>query len=173
MSDHHQKIIDKVLCTNFFGGHSESLLLAMFCDPNKRGKAIELIKQIRSAKRSDLPVRPFTRPDFKFDQITSESTCDDYDKLLDFTAVEQLHEPPVLMGVEDKDLEHHQIGDYPCHTQAVERCIQLISQVSQKVTGPERRTGYAMNTLFSRTTTGSVSTKSLYEPVNPDLVKRK
>ena len=39
---------------------------------------------------------------------------------------------------------------YPCHTQAVERVIKLVTEAAAAVSGQERRDGYIRATLKSR-----------------------
>ena len=42
------------------------------------------------------------------------------------------------------------IAGYPCHTQAVERTIQLVTKASSSVTLEEARHGFILSTLTSR-----------------------
>lgn len=174
MDVEHKSIIDKVIETNFYSAHSESLLLAMYCDESKKARAIDIIKQIRLAKRStpsgSTAIREFKCPKIQFSTITSSSSPNDYDQLLDLSDISELHEPPLLLEVDDDDLEMYQIEDYPTHTQAVERCIQLVSQVSKRVIGSDRRTGMAMATMISRQKTGKVDTKKNYTVVDKNSI---
>ena len=43
-----------------------------------------------------------------------------------------------------------EIQGYPCHTQAVERTIQLFTKALSSVTGEEARHGLTLSTLTSR-----------------------
>ena len=49
--------------------------------------------------------------------------------------------------------------EYPCHNQAVERCIQDVRQVSQMTTGEQSRDGIILNMIKSRTSMPTFNTK--------------
>ncbi|CAD7001628.1 unnamed protein product [Ceratitis capitata] len=52
------------------------------------------------------------------------------------------------------------LADIPCHTQAVERCVKLVTQASSKVYGPERRDGFIRATITFRSSMPKFDTKS-------------
>jgi len=52
------------------------------------------------------------------------------------------------------------LAEIPCHTQAVERTVKLVTQASSKVYGHERRDGFIRATLASRATMPTFDTKS-------------
>lgn len=49
---------------------------------------------------------------------------------------------------------------FPCHTQALERCVKLVTGASQKICGADARDGYITTTLFSRSIMTDFSTKA-------------
>lgn len=49
---------------------------------------------------------------------------------------------------------------YPCHTQAVERHVKVITDAARSVCGKERREGYIRAKLESRKRMSKYSTKS-------------
>lgn len=73
-------------------------------------------------------------------------------------------EPPILRNIEitnenitalssqkitDTDFDVD-VYDLPCHTQAVERTVKLVTEASKAVVGQENRHGFILNTLKSR-----------------------
>jgi hypothetical protein len=143
-----RKVVDKVLKTNFYFAHSESLILAMLADESHKKQAIELIGKIRNKKKRSNQIRRFTLPNINFEAITSEST--DFSQLLTLSDVSKLSEPPLTRGLSLEELEQYEVPTFPCHSQATERCVRLVSEASQKVIGQAKRHGTIINTLYSR-----------------------
>ncbi|GBM88191.1 hypothetical protein AVEN_57948-1 [Araneus ventricosus] len=52
---------------------------------------------------------------------------------------------------------------FPCHTQAVERCVKLVTEASQKVVGSNSRDGFIRTTLLSRSSMPSFTSKSSFK----------
>ncbi|GBM87960.1 hypothetical protein AVEN_123844-1 [Araneus ventricosus] len=65
-----------------------------------------------------------------------------------------------------------EIQKFPCHTQAVERCIKLVKEASNKVCGHEALDGYIRATLKSRSIIRNFSKKSDFKCVL-DIEKKK
>ncbi|GBN46834.1 hypothetical protein AVEN_228689-1 [Araneus ventricosus] len=65
-----------------------------------------------------------------------------------------------------------EIQKFPCHTQAVERCIKLVTEASNKACGHEARDGYIRATLKSRSIMPNFSKKSDFKCV-VDIKKKK
>lgn len=71
-------------------------------------------------------------------------------------------EPPILMNFSLEELNSmvlepnsnsavfQAIKKFPCHTQAVERGVKLLTETALKVYGEEKRDGVVRNTLLSR-----------------------
>ncbi|GBL79008.1 hypothetical protein AVEN_48966-1 [Araneus ventricosus] len=53
--------------------------------------------------------------------------------------------------------------DVTCHTQAVERCIKLVTEASQKVVSSNSRDGFIRTTLLSRSSMPNFSSKSYFK----------
>ena len=51
---------------------------------------------------------------------------------------------------------------FPCHTQAVERCIKLVTEAAAAVSGKERREGWIRATMKSRSIMPVFETKQDY-----------
>ncbi|GBL74782.1 hypothetical protein AVEN_243640-1 [Araneus ventricosus] len=65
--------------------------------------------------------------------------------------------PPLLMNVPFKEIETmvkvrktEEWSKYLCDTQAVERCIRLVSEESESVYGKEKRHNFILNRIRSR-----------------------
>lgn len=92
-------------------------------------------------------VRPYVVPRINFE-------ASDYMDLIDWEAT-QLSEPPLtssltneqLTAIKDSPL---QVADYPCHTQAVERAVRLVSEASASVIGQDARDGFIRQRIQSR-----------------------
>lgn len=61
---------------------------------------------------------------------------------------ELTEEPPVTVGRDLQDIKSVYIGE--CHTQGVERCVQLVSGAAKKVMGSKRRHQVILTTIDSR-----------------------
>jgi hypothetical protein len=96
-----------------------------------------------------------------------------YYDIIDWKKVE-ITEPPLtktlseeeLMDIvskgENSELWHSEIFQLPCHTQAVERCVKLVTEASRKVADDIRRDGYIRTVLGSRALMPSFETKNDY-----------
>lgn len=114
-------------------------------------------------KDAQATVRVFKPPNVNFQAA-------DYTELVDWNKVEVTF-PPVLRFFSDNDLDlavdsktfiPKNVPPYPCHTQAVERTVQLVSKASQNGCGQSRRDGFIRNTLESRQQLPKFMTKSDY-----------
>ncbi|GBM74723.1 hypothetical protein AVEN_274856-1 [Araneus ventricosus] len=52
---------------------------------------------------------------------------------------------------------------FPCHTQAVERCVKLVTRASQKAFGSNSRDGFIRTKLLSRSSVPRFSSKSYFK----------
>ena len=80
-------------------------------------------------------------------------------------------EPPLLAAVSEQDIEMFvacgevpviDFPKYPCHTQAVERCVKLVTEASSAVCGVKARDGFIRVRLESRKIMPYFNTKSQY-----------
>ena len=96
---------------------------------------------------SSSKVRKYILPKINFKAET-------YTELIDWET-SQLSEPPFtlnmtneqLTSVKDSPLE---VPAYPCHTQAVERAIRLVTEASSSVIGHEAREGFIRQRILAR-----------------------
>lgn len=161
--------VDKVLKTNFFAGHSESVLVAMLADRSKNSQAVDLIARIREQrtqeKATDGP-RKYKSPSFYFENINVNSSDNQYDQLINWQDLNNIFESPITMNLNLEELRNFEAPKFPFHTQATERIIRLVSEASTRVIGKESRQGYVVNSMYSRAITGTFDTKRDYSLAN-------
>jgi len=67
------------------------------------------------------------------------------------------------MFVASGDVPQIDFPKYPCHTQAVERCVKLVTEASSAVCGASARDGFIRVRLESRGLMPSFNTKREYK----------
>ena len=149
-----RKIIDKVFINNAYFAHQENIVLAMLFDerPTIRMLALKKIEAARLQEEKSCEIRKFSLPKIKLDE------CDDHIDLINWTET-QKYEPPLtkkftmdelIYFTENYDkLIETQYFKLPCHTQAVERNIKLVTEASEAVI-PKNRDGFIRNKIKSR-----------------------
>ncbi|GBO43126.1 hypothetical protein AVEN_51778-1 [Araneus ventricosus] len=168
LSDELLQVVNPVIQRNAFFAHTENVLLAMLVDEREHirelgYKKILKARQIAPKKKT---VRNFLPPKINFQasdyiEITNWNSCVEYS-------------PPMLRDLSEDDIESlinsdtmpiREIQKFPCHTQAVERCIKLVTEASNKVCGREAREGYIRATLKSTSVIPNISKKSDFKCV--------
>ena len=91
-----------------------------------------------------------------------------YVDLIDWEA-SFLTEPPLTLEKTDAEISAFrdspfQVPKYPCHTQAVERAIRLVSEASTAVIGQEARNGFIRQRITARKELPTFETKKEYFP---------
>lgn len=164
LSEDLKNIIDPVIQRNGYFAHPENILLAMISDERQhiRELGIRRILKARTQAKGK-QVRLFNIPKINFN-------ADDYYGLVDWTRVT---EPPLTMHISDEELKniiHNNQADalidfprFPCHTQAVERCVKLVTEAAAAVCGADARHGFILSRLDSRRIMPSFSTKCEYK----------
>jgi len=127
--------------------NSYYVLLAMLADDDlaNRQAAICRIKSIRQAPIStQRQVREFLPP------ATDESV----ETLTDLLPPACAFEPPLTMQLPVEQLEKIAKEplrmEMPCHSQAVERCVRMVTEASSQVYGMDARDGYIKARIKSR-----------------------
>lgn len=149
-----KKIVDPVLQRNGYFGHSENILLSMLADNRNHIKELALrrIVKIREQTSGLAPIRVFKLPSFNF-------SATEYTDLIDWSYVS---EPPLIKQIQT-DVIYRAIRNIeiveteilpvfrkmPCHSQATERCIKLVTESCVAVCGPDKREGWIRNKLKS------------------------
>ena len=158
-----QEVICDVIQRNAYFCHPENLLLSMLVDNDVQiiQKAVDTILDIRTNSSSFGPIkiRPFNLPSLRF---SAETYADMIDWETSF-----ITEPPFTKYLSKEVLINSvrtpiEIPGYPCHTQAVERTIQLVTKSSCSVT-EEARHGLILSTLFSREKMPAFESKKDYK----------
>ena len=162
-------IIDPVIQRNGFFGHPENILLAMLFDNNNniRELATRRILKVRRTSRSSTNVRNFCRPKLNF-------SATNYTELINWQNC-NVTEPPftraLQMDIIENSIETQNFNlhlnlshavQFPCHTQAVERCVKSVTEASSNVCGPIRRDGFIRARNKSRKVNPSFNTKCTY-----------
>jgi len=136
-----------VIQRNSYWAHEDNVLLAMLADDDlaNRQAAISKIKTIRQAPIStQRQVREFLPP------AVDESV----ETLTDLLPPDCAFEPPLTMQLSVEQLEKiaeepiHM--EMPCHSQAVERCVRMVTEASSQVYGMDATDGYIKARIKSR-----------------------
>ena len=132
LPEYDQGVICDVLQRNAYFCHPENLLLSMLADNDMqiRQKAVNTILNIRTNNSSfeQIEIRTFNLPSKRY-------TAETYVDMIDWeTSI--ITEPPLQNTSQKKCYlvvcTTIEIPGYPCHTQAVERTIQLITKASSQ-----------------------------------------
>ena len=158
-----KKVIDPVIDRNGYFAHSENLLIAMLGDDRKhiRELALRRILKCRSTKKND-DVRIFRTNKLNFN-------CEDYVDLIDWQNI-KITEPPLTMEISNEELtamissvpDGVPFEKFPCHSQAVERCVKLVTEASAAVYGPEARDRFIRARIESREMLPQFNTKKQF-----------
>lgn len=166
------KIIDPVIMRNAFFAHSENVILAMLDDEREWIRQLGYLRilEARKINKSDPNnVRMFEIPQMYTD-------FDSYENMINWN--ETFYEPPMLRDIEinnenvvhliKKKITQHEFASHlceiPCHTQAVERCVQLVARAAANVSGEAAREGCVLTTLKSRKNMPQFQHKAQYKP---------
>jgi hypothetical protein len=160
-----RKVVDVVLQRNGFFCHPENLLLAMITDEQKHIRELGLrrILKARSQCIAGSSVRIFTIPEINYD-------AEDYTQLINWK-LGHITEPPLTVNISDdvirafvasKESPLIEFPRFPCHTQAVERCVKLVTEASASVCGNISRDGFIRARLEARHIMPVFNTKSEY-----------
>ena len=163
MTEEHRTIVEKVIQNNAYFAHPENLLLAMIYDESAiiRELGLRRILKARECAEETIP-RTFKLPKLIFSATS-------YYSMINWQTI-QVTEPPatkklstedIITLVNTKELPKL-IPDFPCHTQAVERLIKLVTEASTSVVGNEARDGYIRNKIEGRKKLPKFETKKQY-----------
>lgn len=155
-------VIDGVIRHNAFFAHPENVLLSMLSDTRKENRqfAVDMILKARQKTVSGANTRQFRVPEINID-------ANDLKHLINWPS--EAVEPPILRDVSENDIKLcaedenkivSMLSKYPCHTQAVERTVKLVTEASRKVCGFEARDGYIRSSLTSRQIMAKFNTKN-------------
>ena len=81
--------------------------------------------------------------------------------------LKDIHEPPALKHLLNKEIEafqQHKLNlEHPCHNQAVERHIKLVSEASAAVAGSKNKNGLTRQKIISRKLIKTFDTKTQFD----------
>src|ERR1043165_7789381 len=117
------------------------------------------MRRILRARSEGYGLRKFSIPTLNF----NAQSCID---LIDWQLTD-VTEPPLFANVPVDEIESGEtpvmdFPRYPCHTQAVERCVKLVTEASASVCGKNARDGCIRVRLESRKIMPYFNTKSDY-----------
>lgn len=144
-------IVNKVIQTNAYFAHSENILLCMIHDEDINIRKVGWRRILNARDRdSSETVRCFKLPKIYFD-------AQEYHGMIDWQVSEVL-EPPLTKTMNYYEIKERGstgetpsfIPKFPCHTQAVERHIKLVTEASTVVCGSEARDGFIKTRVLSR-----------------------
>ena len=162
LSDDLKAVIDPILQRNAFFAHQENILVAMLHDSRKhiRELALKRIMVARNQQEPSSDPREFKVPKLNFH-------ARDYTDMIDFQDCPK-HEPPLTKRLTVAELEAV-VEDkstsiiskrYPCHTQALERPVKLVTEASASVCREKERNGYIHSRILARKIMSTFETKS-------------
>ena len=159
-----QDIVKPVIRNNAYFAHPENIIFSMVHDERA---AIRELGWRRMLKARDCANKEQLRQ-FKMPEINFEAN--EYYNLINWQN-EQVLEPPLLKNIPTEDIQK-KIRDktmpgltnssIPCHSQAVERMIKLVTEASSKVCGKNEREGFITVTLESRKNMPKFETKNQF-----------
>ena len=107
-------------------------------------------------------IRKFRVPSLNFH-------AEDYTDLVEWQAIDR-YEPPLMKHLSDDEVAAcvktnesahvRTIAQFPCHTQATERCIRLVTEALAAVCGQDARDGFIRARIVSRKKLKTFNTKS-------------
>ena len=186
-----KKILLKVLQRNGFSIHSENVLLAMLADKHEevRRKAVNKILALRGVL-PDFSLDDGSWAGTEIDGNVSSSEDEDhaegpsksvrifkvpsmlntkakvYYKLIDLDGAD-VSEPPATLHLSTEQLQNMYTSklelELPCHNQAVERHVKVVTEASMMVCGFERRDGLIRQKLKSRKLMKCFNTKMQFQ----------
>ncbi|GBP41928.1 hypothetical protein EVAR_31691_1 [Eumeta japonica] len=146
-----KKIVDNVIQRNGYFGHPENVLVVVLGDDMESTRE-QAYQQILTARSETAPgIRIFKVPALNFD-------AEDYTQIITWQDL-KINEPPLTSKLSDEALKSIvksgfgtilKVKKYSCHTQAVERCIKLVTEASSAVCGEHKRDGFIRARLLSR-----------------------
>lgn len=166
LSSNDRDVVDRCIQHNAYYGHPENVILNMMVDERKHIRELAA-RKVKAARESSASlsssssgeIRKFTIPQLNFE-------ASDYYELVNWVDNPR-QEPPITCILSDYDIQEAiksgsmpHLEKYPCHTQAVERHIKVVTDAAKCVCGKERREGYIRAKLESRKKMSKYTTKS-------------
>lgn len=152
LSSEHKAIIDPVIQRNGYFAHPENLLLAMLTDPQTHIRELAARRILKARSTGKVGLRLFQLPKINLKAAT-------YYDLISWQ--ENITEPPILKSLPNEEIQLFvaQKGEgelpllrLPCHTQAVERSVKIVTEASTTLCSKSAREGFIKAQIQSRKT---------------------
>jgi len=163
LPDEVKAVIDPVIQRNGYFAHPENILLAMITDEQELIKQLGLRRLLKARKQQPRGIRKFAIPPINFN-------AESYVELINWMDL-TITAPPLLSKIPVDEISgrifgaNHDLLPFvrvPCHTQAVERVVKLVTEASQAVCGENARNGLIRNRIESRQQMASFDNKIDY-----------
>ncbi|KAB0805378.1 hypothetical protein PPYR_02348 [Photinus pyralis] len=164
-------VIDPVIFRNSYFAHPENILLGMLGDTREHIRELA-VRRILKARRSN--IQQFPRQFEVPNSLNINASC--YTDLIDWSwGTLVINEPPLTIGLSEAvllndfvknpgtSMRFSEIKSYPCHTQAVERAVKIVTEASGTVCGSDNRDGVIRAKLESRKIMPSFGSKQDYK----------
>ncbi|GBM24968.1 hypothetical protein AVEN_262121-1 [Araneus ventricosus] len=173
LSEELKGVVDGVICRNSIFAHLENILLCMLKDerPHIRELAARRIIKSRELSSNVKSVRALLPLKLNFEAA-------DYTEMIDWSSI-TITPPPILRDisiavfssiVRDNKNPECDFDHFPCHTQAVELCVKLVTEASTEAYGFQNRDGFIRSTFFSRSIMPEFDRKANFKPLRADSV---
>lgn len=148
LPEQYKSIVHKVIQRNSYFAHSENILLAMLADERRYIRELSLRRILKARKsNSKGQIRHYELPQLNFN-------AEEYFEMISW---DNPLEPPATLNLSDHDItrliegsSYFELEKLPCHTQAVERHIRLVTAASLATCGPEARDGFIHSRIKSQ-----------------------
>jgi hypothetical protein len=173
LPDDLKTVVDGVISRNAFFAHPENILLSMLTDERNYIRLLAIRRILKARENKQEGIRRFTVPVIKFE-------AKDYTDLIDWHQ-SVVTEPPMLRAVSNEDFRNIlkekisllEIKEFPCHSQAVERAVKIVTDASASVVGQIERDGLIRAKLESQRIIPSFESKSKYKKGQVDQATEK
>ena len=150
LADEVKKIMHPVIQRNSYFAHPEIILLSMVHDDRRHIRELGWRRMLKARDSAETGVRTFV-----LNKINMNAA--QYYDMIEWQK-ETVSEPPITNPLKrDKILASINEGilpealpDFPCHSQAVEQHVKLVTEASFQVCGAKARQGFMMSKLKSR-----------------------
>ena len=153
-----KEVLESVVKRGAYYAHQENVLIAMINDDNMTIRELGFRRILKARRESEETPRNSSII-WQFDVSEINIKAEHYSGLLHWERDHQRTEPPITMAISEEELcacirddkkWDEKLFDFPCHTQALERCIKLVTEASCKVYGKDSRDGFVRATIESR-----------------------
>lgn len=168
LPSHLFEVVQNTCTNNPYFAHSENVLLAMIYDAKPEIRKLGYEKILYS-RQTDEPmeqvsdnVRSYLHPDILFD-------CENYYEMIDWSL--DYTEPPFTRNISYEELTTlaqngevitSEFRKVPCHSQANERHVKLVTEVASRYTTHQRREGAIAATLEGREKREKFDSKKIF-----------